>query len=75
MFAMVMGAAALFMTALHAVEAAARAGAYRILGARPDTKSAMLYSLSAMTTYGQANLSGTALADDGVLWRRCSCSG
>jgi hypothetical protein len=56
MFAMVMGAAVLLMTALHAVEAAAWAGAYRILGALPDTKSAMLYSLSAMTTYGHANL-------------------
>jgi hypothetical protein len=56
MFAMVMGAAVLLMTALHAVEAAAWAGAYRILRALPDTKSAMLYSLSAMTTYGHANL-------------------
>ena len=53
MFAMVMGAAVLLITALHAVEAAAWAGAYRILGALPDTKSAMLYSLSAMTTYGR----------------------
>jgi len=43
-------------TALHAIEAAARAGAYRVLGALPDSKSAMLYSLSAMTTYGHANI-------------------
>jgi hypothetical protein len=55
-FAIVMGAAVLLMTALHTVEAAAWAGAYRVLGALPDTKSAMLYSLSAMTTYGHANL-------------------
>jgi hypothetical protein len=56
MFAMVMGAAVLLITALHAIEAAAWAGAYWILGALPDTKSAMLYSLSAMTTFGHANL-------------------
>jgi len=56
MFAVVMGAAVLLTTALHAIEAAARAGAYRVLGALPDSKSAMLYSLSAMTTYGHANI-------------------
>jgi len=32
------------------------AGAYRFLGALPDNKSAMLYSLSAMTAYGHASL-------------------
>lgn len=56
MFAMVMGAAVLLITALHAIEAAAWAGAFRLLGALTDSKSAMLYSLSAMTTYGHANL-------------------
>jgi hypothetical protein len=30
--------------------------AYRLLGALPDHKSAMLYSLSAITSYGHANL-------------------
>ena len=30
--------------------------AYRQLDALPDNKSAMLYSLSAITTYGHANL-------------------
>jgi hypothetical protein len=46
----------LLLTLLHAAEAAAWAGAYVALGARPDFASAMLYSLSAMTTYGHANL-------------------
>jgi hypothetical protein len=55
-FALVMGVAALLATVLHALEAGAWAAAYRLLGARPDYKSAMLYSLSAMTSYGHANL-------------------
>jgi hypothetical protein len=46
----------LMLTVLHAVEAGAWAGAYVALGARPDFASAMLYSLSAMTTYGHANV-------------------
>lgn len=56
MFAMVMGAAVLLITALHGIEATAWAGAFRILGALPDSKSAMLYSIGAMTTYGHANI-------------------
>ncbi len=52
LFAMVMGVAVLLITALHAIEGAAWAAAYRFLGAVPDAKSAMLYSLNAMTTYG-----------------------
>jgi len=56
MFALVLGVAALLATVLHGIEAATWATAYRILGALPDTKSAMLYSLSAMTSYGHANL-------------------
>ena len=52
LFALVMGVAVLLVTALHGVEGVAWAGAYRFLGAVPDAKSAMLYSLSAMTTYG-----------------------
>ena len=55
-FAVVMGIAALLATVLHALEAGAWAAAYRFLGARPDYKSAMLYSLNAMTSYGHANL-------------------
>jgi hypothetical protein len=38
------------------IEAAAWGVAYIELGALPDAKSAMLYSLSAMTTYGHASV-------------------
>jgi hypothetical protein len=55
-FAVVMSVAALLATALHGLEGAIWAFAYRLLGALPDFRSAMLYSLSAMTTYGHANL-------------------
>ena len=57
LFALVMGATTLAATLLHALEAAAWAVAYFALGALPDHKSAMLYSLGAMTTYGHADLS------------------
>ena len=52
----VIGEAALFATILHGIEGLVWAGTYRLLGALPDFKSAMLYSLSAMTSYGHANL-------------------
>jgi len=55
-FAMVVGGTALLATLLHGIEAAIWAASYRFLGALPDNRSAMLYSLSAMTTYGHANL-------------------
>jgi len=48
LFALVMGVAVLLVTGLHAVEGAAWAGAYLVLGAVPDAKSAMLYSLNAI---------------------------
>jgi hypothetical protein len=51
-FAVGIGAAVLLATALHGIEAAT----YRLLGALPDIKSAILYSLSALTSYGHANL-------------------
>ena len=51
-----MGITVLLVTALHGLEAAAWGIVYLWLGALPDTKSAMLYSLSAMTTYGHAGL-------------------
>lgn len=54
--ALLMVVTVLMLTVLHAVEAGAWAGAYVALGARPDFASAMLYSLSAMTTYGHANV-------------------
>jgi hypothetical protein len=51
-FSLVLGAATLVAIILHAVEAGIWAGVYQALGALPDSKSALLYSLSAMTTYG-----------------------
>ncbi len=55
-FLLVMSIAALLATLLHGFEAATWAIAFRILDAMPDNRSAMLYSVSAMTTYGHANL-------------------
>ena len=55
-FATVIGGTALLATLLHGIEAAIWGVAYRFLGALPDSRSAMLYSLSAMTTYGHENL-------------------
>jgi hypothetical protein len=52
----VLGAATLVAIALHAIEAAIWALVYQALGALPDSKSALLYSLSAMTTYGHEHL-------------------
>jgi hypothetical protein len=57
LFALVMGVAILLITALRAIEGAAWAAAYLVLGAVPDRKSAMLYSLNAMTTYGHESVS------------------
>jgi hypothetical protein len=54
--ALLMVVSVLMLTVLHAVEAGAWAGAYVALGARPDAASAMLYSLSAMTSYGHADV-------------------
>ena len=55
-FVGIVGTTTLLATSLHALEAALWAFAYRILGALPDRGSAMLYSLSAITSYGHANL-------------------
>jgi hypothetical protein len=55
-FAVVMGATTLLATSMHAVEAAIWAVSYRLLGALPDNKSAMLYSLNAITSYGHESL-------------------
>jgi hypothetical protein len=54
--ALLMVVTVLMLTVLHAVEASAWAGAYVILDARADFASAMLYSLSAMTSYGHADV-------------------
>jgi hypothetical protein len=53
---MIMPGAVLCASMLHGLEASIWAAAYALLGALPDKKSAMLYSLNAMTTYGHANL-------------------
>jgi hypothetical protein len=48
----VLGAATMVAIILHAIEATIWALVYQALGALPDSKSALLYSLGAMTTYG-----------------------
>ena len=55
-FALVMGVTVVLITALHALEAAVYGVAYLLVGALPDARTAMLYSLSAMTTYGHASI-------------------
>lgn len=55
-FCVVMGVTVLLATILHGLEATIWALAYRLLGALPDDKSAMLYSLEAITAYGHNNL-------------------
>ena len=55
-FAMVMGTLSLLATSLHALEASVWAASYWVLGALPDYKSAMLYSLNALTSYGHESL-------------------
>jgi hypothetical protein len=54
LFAMVMSTVILLATVLHAVESAIWALSYQVLGAQPDYKSAVLFSLGAMTTFGNA---------------------
>src|SRR6516162_7271160 len=49
LFVAVMAAAALMATVLHAIEGTVWAVAYLSLGALPDIRTAMLYSLSAIT--------------------------
>jgi hypothetical protein len=51
-FSVVMGGGTFLVILLHASEAALWAGVYWLLGALPDGKEALLYSLGAMTTYG-----------------------
>ena len=55
-FGMVMGGTSLLATILHGIEAGIWAAAYWFLAALPDARTAMLYSLSAITSYGHANL-------------------
>jgi len=55
-FALIMSVAVTLATVLHGVEGAIWALAYRIVGAMPDGRSAVLYSLGAMTSYGHVDL-------------------
>jgi hypothetical protein len=55
-FALVMGTTTTLATLLHGIEASLWAFAYRWIGALPNFKIAMLYSLGAMTTYGHQSL-------------------
>ena len=50
------GGTALSLTVLHGAEGVIWATAYRLLGASMDYKSAMLYSLNALTSYGHEGL-------------------
>lgn len=49
-----MGGTTVSVTLLHGLEATIWAIGFRLLHALPDKKSAMLYSLSAMTTFGHS---------------------
>src|SRR5262249_33316146 len=53
-FVVIVGAAVLLVTVLHAFEGSIWAAAYCLLGALPDNRSAMLYSLNAITSYGHS---------------------
>lgn len=54
--ALVIGGTALAVIVLQCIEVLNWGLAYRILGALPDNRSAMLYSLNAMTSYGHIDL-------------------
>jgi hypothetical protein len=54
--AVIIAPTVMLVAVLHGIEAGAWAIAYVGLGARADFASAMLYSLSAMTTYGHAEI-------------------
>jgi hypothetical protein len=54
-FVVITGGTALLATCLHGMEAGIWALAYRRVGALPDGKTAMLYSLDAITSYGHVN--------------------
>jgi hypothetical protein len=53
----VMGVTTLLAICLHAIEAAIWAAAYLLLGALPDSRTSLVYSLNAITSYGHTNLS------------------
>jgi hypothetical protein len=53
---MLIGGAALSITVLHGLEGFLWAIAFQVLGALPERRTAMLYSLNAMTSYGHVNV-------------------
>ena len=55
-FAAAIATTVLLVTGLHALEGSAWAFAYIELGASPDRRTAMLYSISAMTSFGHAGI-------------------
>ncbi len=55
-FVAAVGAITLLATCLHGIEGFIWATAYWLLGALPDFRSSVLYSLSAMTSLGSAHL-------------------
>jgi hypothetical protein len=74
-FVVIIGATAMLIAVMHGIEAVLWAVIYWIFGALPDYRDAVLYSLSAMTSYGHANvvlekrwqLMGALEALDGML--------
>jgi hypothetical protein len=55
-FVVGMAIVALLAAILHGIEGMIWAAAYRLLGATPDTHSAVLYSLNALTAYGHTSI-------------------
>jgi hypothetical protein len=55
-FTMAIGATTLLAIIFHAIEVGIWAIAYLRIGALPNFKTAMLFSLGAMTTFGHANI-------------------
>jgi hypothetical protein len=55
-FVVLIGGATLLATCLHGIEAGIWAFSYRALGALPDSRTAMLYSLNALTSYGHTSI-------------------
>ncbi|MEO3475471.1 hypothetical protein AAFN86_26705 [Roseomonas sp. CAU 1739] len=55
-FALVMSVTVSLVTVLHVLQATLWAAAFLLTGAMPTAHRAMLYSISAMTTYGHATL-------------------
>lgn len=53
---LVIGAVTMMATCLHVLELIIWAACYRFLDAIPDTRSAMLYSINAMTSYGHESV-------------------